>query len=216
MIGGEVGSTMTRLQWPGSQSVVMRHWRVGSLVAVLATLVGSNAGCGQPPRNWTPADRLAGLRVGYWVQLEGMARGAGPVRCSEARPLTGDFLDDDCSLKGLVQAVYHANQEFSISGCRIRVTPNTAYDTRNGTIRGVVDMRPGMVVDVEGTLHQDGHLLAAEVDDESDEMARDPRVRDEIEVTGKIERIDRRRNVVTVLGIEFQIDARTRLLSAIH
>ena len=195
----------------------MRHcWRGALPVALLATLLGSTAGWSQASKNGTLGDRMAGLRVGHWVQLEGMVRGSGPAHCSEVRPLAGDFIDDDNSLKGLVKSVDFTRREFSIGACKIRVTGNTAYDNPKGTLRGIADMRPGMIVDVEGTLLQDGTLLAAEVDDESEEIAENPRVRDEVEVTGKIERIDPRRHVVTVMGIEFQINARTRMLSAIH
>ena len=194
----------------------MRRWRQGGLLAAfLATLIGSPAGGAPPVRNGTATHPLARLRVGHWVQLEGMAQGTGPVLCNEARSLAGDFLDDDYALKGLIKAVDLARQEFTIGACRIRVTRNTTYENPGGTIRSIMDMRPGMVVDVEGVLLEDGHLLAAEVDDESDEIAWNPKVRDEIEVIGKIEHVDPRRRVVRVMGIEFLINARTRLLSAI-
>jgi len=194
----------------------MRRWRQrGLLAAFLATLIGSTAGAAPPARSGTATHPLARLRVGNWVQLEGMAQRTGPVLCHEARSLAGDFLDDDYALKGLVKAVDFARQEFSIGACRIRVTRNTTYENPRGAIRSIMDMRPGMIVDVEGVLLEDGHLLAAEVDDETDEIAWNPKVRDEIEVIGKIEQVDPRRRVVRVMGIEFLINARTRLLSAI-
>jgi uncharacterized protein DUF5666 len=200
----------------GARPMRLRRWRPGGLLlALLATLLGSTPGWAQPGRNGTPADPLARLRIGHWILLEGMARGTGPVVCSEARSLAGDFLDDDYTLKGLVRSVDPARQEFSIGACRVRVTRNTTFDHPLGTLRGIKDIRAGMIVDVEGTLLEDGALLASEVDDESDELAGNPSVRDELEVTAKIEQIDLRRRVVKVLGFEFRINARTRLLSAI-
>lgn len=197
--------------------MVKRRWVRGALlVSSVAILIVSTSGWGQPGRNGTATDPLAGLRVGHWVQLEGTARRASPVLCIEVRPLAGDFLDDDYSLKGLVQTVDAAKREFTIGGSRIRVTGGTTYDNPKGTFKGFMDLRPGMVVEVEGAFLQDRALLAVEVDDESDEIARDPRVRDEIEIVGKIERIDPRRRLVKVMGIEFQINRRTRLLSAIQ
>jgi len=194
----------------------LRRWRQRCLLAAfLATLVGSTAGGAPPARNGTATQPLARFRVGHWIQLEGMAQRTGPALCYEARSLAGDFLDDDYALKGLVKTVDVARQEFSIGACRIRVTRNTTYENPRGAIRSIMDMRPGMIVDVEGVLLEDGHLLAAEVDDETDEIAWNPKVRDEIEVIGKIEQVDPRRRVVRVMGIEFLINARTRLLSAI-
>jgi hypothetical protein len=193
-----------------------RRRRHAATLMILATLLSPAGAHAQTSRNGSVGDRLAGLRVGHWIQLEGMTRASRPVACSEVRPLAGDFLDDDYSVKGLVGSVDPARLEFTIGGSRVRLTRSTTYDSPRGTLRGIAELHAGMILDVEGTLLKDGPLLAAEVDDESDEIATNPQVRSEIEVTGKIERIDLRRQVVTVMGIEFQVTPRTRLLSAIR
>ena len=197
--------------------MVKRRRARGASVAVwVAVLIGATAVSAQPARNGASSDRMAGLRVGHWVQLEGTARAGNSVLCTEVRPLTGDFLDDDWSLKGLVRTVDLVRREFTVGKSRILVSATTIYDNPRGTFKGLPDLRPGMIVEVEGALLQNGALMAVEVDDETDEIVRNPRVRDEIEIVGKISHLDPRKRVVTVMGIEFQINERTKLLSAIQ
>ncbi len=197
--------------------MVKRRWLQGvSLVSLIAALIGATAGRGQPGKAGTAAAHLSGLRAGQWIQLEGTATGPSSVSCTELGQLAGDFLDDDWSLKGAVRAIDAAKREFAIGGCRVRVNENTTYDNPRGTFRGFSDLRAGMLVEVDGAFLHGRMLLAAEVDDESDEMVRQPKVRDQVEVLGKIERVDARRSMVTVMGIEFHVTAKTRLRTVIE
>src|SRR5262249_25966294 len=50
---------------------------------------------GQAGRSTGASKRLAALRVGQWVQLEGSLRSDSTAVCTEVRLLTGDFLEDD-------------------------------------------------------------------------------------------------------------------------
>ena len=170
----------------------------------------------QPAKPGVAVDPLVSLRVGHWVTLDGVQEPGRPVLCTSLRRLAGDLLDEDWSLKGLVKAVDADRQEFSIAGCRIRVNQQTVYGHPNKTFSRFADIRAGMVIEAEGSFLRDGALLAAEIDDDSHEAARQPNLRDHVELLGVIERIDVRKRLVTVMGIEFRISEKTRVRSAIH
>lgn len=186
------------------------------LVAWLAFLLGSTAGHGAPARPAVSAGYLASLRTGRWIQLEGRLQGPAAVACTELGQLTGDFLDDDWSLRGVVKALDPRKREFSIAGCRVRVNENTTFDNPKGTFRGFSDLRDGKLVEVDGSFLQSRILTADEVDDESEELIHEPRLKDQVMVVGKIERIDARKRTITVMGIEFHLTDRTRVRSVIE
>ena len=184
------------------------------LILILVTTAA--VGRTQPAKPGVALDPLVNLRVGHWVTLEGVQEAGRPVLCTSLRRLAGDLLDEDWSLTGLVKAVDANRQELSIAGCRIRVNHQTIYGHPNKTFSRFADIRAGMVIEAEGTFLDDGVLLAAEIDDDSHEAARQPNFRAYVELLGKIERIDVRKRLVTVMGIEFRITEKTRVRSAIH
>ncbi|MGH2651818.1 MAG: DUF5666 domain-containing protein [Actinomycetota bacterium] len=191
-------------------------WPLLRAAAVAAAVLVPATGWCQVGRKGTAVGYLGALRVGQWIQLEGTLRPGAPAWCTEVRRLAGDFLDDDWFIKGRVESLDPVTQTFAIAGCRIQATAGTIYDNPRGTFRGFSDVRAGMLVEAEGTFLQTRRLLAAEVDDESDEVARDPHLLRKIEVVGRVERVDPRRRTVRVMGIEFQVHDRTKLRSVIE
>lgn len=196
----------------------MRQGRIhlSMIAALIAILVAIAPGHGGPGRQGSAAAHLASLRTGRWIQLEGRLQGGSTVTCTELGQLTGDFLDDDWSLRGVVRELDPNRQEFSIAGCKIRVSDKTIFDNPKGTFRGFADLREGKLVEVDGSFLQSRILAADEVDDESDELAHEPRLKTQVMVVGKIEHIDTRRRVVRVMGIEFNLTDKTRLRSVIE
>jgi len=162
------------------------------------------------------SDYLATLRVGQWIQLDGKVRDTTPVLCTEVKQLAGDFLDDDWSIQGPVQTLDTVRQEFTVGGCLIEVTGSTTYEDPRGTIKGLGGLRIGMVVDVEGTFLRNRSLVAAEVDDESEELVHHPALKDMLEIVGRIERVDPRQRLITVMGVAFQVTDKTKLRSAVQ
>ena len=198
----------------------MRTRRLGRLLMVgmvaIVIMVAPEAGWSQAGKKGTPGSFLAHLRVGHWVQLEGTVQLASSMVCTEVRELTGDFLDDDWSLKGAVGVIDTQKGEFTIGGCRVRTTENTTYASSARAFKAITGLRQGMRVDVEGTFLQDGVLLAAEVDDESREIAHRPQLKSQVVVVGKIEKVDTGKRLVTVMGIEFQVTEKTKLRSVME
>lgn len=191
----------------------------GAVIALAAAIsLASVPGAGWPQSGKRPTatDHLATLKVGQWIQLDGKVKGESSAWCTEVKQLAGDFLDDDWSIQGAVQAVDPGRQEFTIGGCHIQVSASTTYDDPHHRIKGLHDLRPGMLLDVEGTFLRTGTLLAAEVDDESDEMARRPQLKDVVEIVGRIEKVDLKLRLISVMGVQFEVTDKTKLRSAVQ
>jgi hypothetical protein len=162
------------------------------------------------------ADPIATLKAGHWVQLEGPLEADSAASCDELRILTGDFLDDDWSLRGYALSVDTVKHEITIAGIHAQVTENTGFDSPNPDFRGLVDLTPGMLLEVEGTYLKNRRFLAREVDDETDEMGRRPWPRNRIRIVARVERMDSRRRLVTAMGYVFQLTDKTRVRSVIE
>ncbi|HKQ56858.1 MAG TPA: DUF5666 domain-containing protein [Candidatus Eisenbacteria bacterium] len=192
-----------------------RRARIILGLATILALAVPSAGRTQSTRAAAP-DPLATFKAGQWVKVVGTPQGASPTPCSELKLLTGDFLDDDWSIQGTVNAVHADRREFTIGDCRITVSDKTIYESPEESIKGFTSLRAGSYVDVEGTFLSSHTLMAAEVDDESDEAARQPKLRTRVEMVGKVERVDTRRRVVSVMGMEFQVTPKTQVRSVLH
>lgn len=192
--------------------------RAGTLSLVVASvlLVALAADHGHGGRNPGAVERLATLEVGQWVHIEGVVRADSAGRCDELRLLTGDFLDDDWALKGFLQSVDTLKREFSIGGVRAQATADTRFDSPKKNFRKLEELRAGLLVEIEGTWLKSGKFLALEVDDETDELARNPWAKNRVMVVGRVERVDARRRLVSAMGLVFEVTDRTTLRSVIE
>lgn len=203
---------------PAARRDFVRRRRASTMLVFLATslLIALTVGHGQGGRSPGVADKLASLKVGQWVQVDGTVRGDSAALCHELRILTGDFLDDDWALKGYVQATDIAKKEFAIGGIRVQVTEDTGYDSPARNFKGFSDLRPGLLLELEGTYLKNRKFLAMEVDDESDEIAHTPWSRNQVMIVGRVEHLDPRKRLVTAMGFAFEVTDRTRLRSVIE
>ena len=161
-------------------------------------------------------DPVASLKPGHWVQLEGPLQADSAASCDELRILTGDFVDDDWALRGYAQTVDTLKSEITIAGIRAQVSENTAFDSPNPDFRGLADLTPGLLVEIEGTYLKNRRFLAHEVDDETDEMSRHPWPRNRIRIVARVEKLDLHRRLVTAMGFVFQLTDKTRVRSVIE
>lgn len=193
--------------------------RIGILLLGIAALAASLS----PPshaqtsmRTPTP-EFLATLKAGQWIQLEGLPQPGGPtVLCTELKVLTGDFLDDDWELRGLVRNVDPRVKEFYVSRYHVRLRPtDVEYDDPTGRFKSFADVKAGCLVKLEGTYMKDGSFLAKEVNDESDKLPKKPGIEKKIQVVGKIESVSPSRRTVTALGSTFVVNDKTKLKSVI-
>jgi hypothetical protein len=193
-----------------------RRGGILSLAIASLLLVALAANHGHGGKNPAAVERLASLEVGQWVHIEGSVRADSAGRCDELRLLTGDLLDDDWALKGFVQAVDTLKREFTIGGVRAQASADTRFDSPKKNFRRLAELRAGLLVEIEGTWLKSGRFLAHEVDDETDELARTPWARNRVMAVGRVERVDARKRLVTVMGLVFEVTERTRLRSVIE
>jgi hypothetical protein len=185
-----------------------------ALLAVLL-LATATPGSAQSKMWMTPAEILAALKPGQWVKAEGTVQKDFSVLCTEIKFLTGDFLDDDWSLTGVVRKVDHEKQEMEILLLPIKIQKDTEFENDAGTFKSFAQVKAGMLLEIEGTYLKDGTFLANELEDESAKLAEDSSLANTIEAEGKVEKIDAVRNTLTLMGITFKINDRTKSRSVI-
>lgn len=164
----------------------------------------------------TPAEILAAIKPGKWVKLQGVIQRDFSILCLKVKILTGDFLDDDWSITGVVHNIDRATHGFRMLNIPVKTDNNTQYETKVGTFKSFADMKPGLMLEVDGTYLKSDTLLTVEIEDVSSELLTEPTLENEIEVRGKVDRVDIPNRTVTLMGIKFHIVAKTRLKSAIR
>src|SRR5262245_64329993 len=88
--------------WRWSMTSRRLKWLIGIAATVLLAAGLARA---QSGRAGTPAELMAALKAGQWVKIEGPAGNTPVVQCSEAKMLTGDFLDGDWQITADVRRV---------------------------------------------------------------------------------------------------------------
>ncbi|MDZ7362417.1 MAG: DUF5666 domain-containing protein [candidate division KSB1 bacterium] len=154
------------------------------------------------------------LKVGQWVQLEGVPQKDLSVLATEIKFLTGDFQDDDWEVFGEVRAVYRERKEFQILGLKVKVDDKTGFETKEtaGKFKSFNDLKAGMLVEIEGSYLKDGTFLAEEVQDETKGKAEEAGT---VTLVGKVEKFDPNQRKITVMGITFAITDKTQAKSKI-
>jgi Domain of unknown function (DUF5666) len=193
---------------------VRRQVSTGVFAALL--LVAVHASVAQMKGKMTAADTLAALKPGQWVELEGNVQQDFSVLCTEIKLLTGDLLDDDWKLTGIIRSVNKEKQAIEILRLPIKIQPETEFDDDDGKMKSFTDVKTNMLVQVEGTYLKDGTLLAKEIDNESAKLTEKPQAKDKIKARGKVEKIDSTKRTITLMGITFQLTDGTQGMSTIR
>ena len=156
------------------------------------------------------------LKQGQWVQLEGVLQKDKTVLCTKVKILTGDFQDDDWEIAGIVERIDFKKKEFRLSGIQIQVQDDAEYENDEGTFKNFSDLKRGMLVEVEGISLKNGAFLAAEIEDKSAELKEDPEKKYEIEIEGKVEKLNAKKRTITISGVVFQLTEQTKAKSVIE
>ena len=189
-----------------------------TVMAMLAVLVlaSANTALGKTPRPQRAHEILPTLKTGQWIQVESVIQKDSPALCTELRLLTGDFLDDDWSLRGRVEKLDVKARRFSIGPIPIQVANNALIVAPRGKFSDLLSIHNGMIVDVDGTYLKNGTFRAKEIEDESDELRGTPGIDHRILLVGKVEHVDAGRHRITVMGTDFLITEKTQLKSLIR
>ncbi len=183
-------------------------------IGIISTfcLLGSISLSEQTRKKMTPAEIIANLKPGQWIEIDGAIQKDQPVLAVEIEFRTGDFMDDDWKLLAKVQIVTPEKNEFQVLSMPVQITKDTDF---NEGFKGLGDIKPGMLVKLEGTYLKDGIFLAREVNDKARKLKAEPEFDKMIEILGKVGQIDEVKQMVTIMGIQFQITNETKAKSLI-
>lgn len=189
-------------------------WLITGTALVMAAAGLAQA---QSGRAGTPAELMSALKVGQWVKIEGPAGNTPSVQCSEAKMLTGDFLDGDWQISADVRRVDAAKGTFMVFTMPCRLADSARFKSKtNPGFKSLAQLKPGMYVNVEGTFLRDGTLLVRQVADKADELLEKPEHKGLVRLRGRIDKVNPSAQSVTVMGITFQINSRTQAKSVIR
>jgi hypothetical protein len=184
--------------------------------AALALLAAGTAHA-QSGRAGTPTELMAALKVGQWVKIEGPAGKTPVVQCSEAKMLTGDFLDGDWQITSEVRRVDAEKGMFTVFTMPCKVGDSCTFKSKsNPGFKSLAQLKPGMYVNVEGTFLRDGTLLARKVADKADDLVEKPEHKGLVRLRGRIDKVNAPGQSVTVMGVTFQVNSHTQAKSVIR
>ena len=162
-------------------------------------------------------DILSTVKPGQWVKLEGIIQRDRSVICGQIKFLTGNFLDDDWAIDGIVERIDKANQEITLMGVPVKFHKDTQFEPNpTETFKGFNDLKTGMLVELEGTYQKDGKFLTKSIEDESAKLSQKPNLKHEIQVQGRVDSVDQVKARVTLMGIQFKLTDATKGKSAMR
>jgi hypothetical protein len=182
------------------------------LITISLFLAAATPGSAQSKMWMTPAEIMAALKPGQWVKMEGSVQKDLSVQCKELKILTGDFLDDEWSISMIVKNIDPEKQQVEIMRMPVKIKPDAEYQAG---LKGFSDLKVGMYLDVDGTYLKDGTFLAKQVEDESIKLVEKPETANEVDIKGKVEKIDAANNTFTIMGITVRITDKTKSRSVI-
>lgn len=155
------------------------------------------------------------LKVGQWLKIQGLPQADQSVAVGKIKLVTGDFKDTDWQVFGPARALDKQKKEFMILSLRIKAAEEAEYstDAMDVEVKSFADLKPGMLLEAEGTYLKDGTFLATDIKDQT--ASTDAEDADEVEFFGKIEKIDTLKRTLTILGVTFHITDATKLKSAL-
>jgi len=179
----------------------------GRALLALSLATGELSTLGAEPQGAQPQaagleSRLATLRVGMWVKVEGPRTPDGILEATRVRVYDGEL--DEVAVETEIAAVDLVRMTIETTlGLRVVATPNTEIEGpshRAHLVLAVVGV--GDRVEVEGQLERDGSLRAEKIDIEKP-RGLDPAFRPENKhkLTARIESIDGAAHRIVVLGL---------------
>ena len=195
-----------------------RRFFSAAIVATFAVALASSSFAQSRPGTGGPEEFFKRVKPGQWVEIEGIPQKNLTILATKATILTGDFQDDDWEISGAVTTVLPEKNQFRVGTLVINVNKDAEYETatEGKTFKGLKDMKPGMIVEVEGTYLKNGKFLAMEIEDETDNPKKKKKKNIDklIKLVGKIKKVNPSHNSIEIMGNTFVIGSKTKVKSA--
>jgi hypothetical protein len=180
------------------------HVFTAILVALL--LATTNSANAQKKPKMKSDGILAAAKPGQWVQMEGIVQKDFSVLCTDVKILTGDIPANKWSLEGFPRNIDPAQNEFKMLLVPVKTLDTTEFKSKsNLAFKSFVELKPDMLVEVDGIYQKDGAFLAVEIEDKSEKLVAKPYLQNMIEAYGKVEKVDAARRTMIVMGVTFQL-----------
>jgi hypothetical protein len=186
--------------------------RIHVFTAILAVLLlaAISSAIAQKKPKMKPNEILSAAKPGQWVQMEGVVQKDFSVLCTDVKILTGDIPANQWSMEGFARDIDPSKNEFKMLLVSVKAVDTTEFKSKsNQAFKSLTDLKPEMLVEVDGIYQKNGTFLALEVEDKSEKLATKPHLQNMIETYGKVEKIDTARRTMTVMGITFQLTDRS-------
>lgn len=159
-------------------------------------------------------DFLNKLKVGEWVEIEGVPQEDFTILLTEIKVIYGEFEDDDWEISGTISGVVAEEKKIFIVLLPIKFGDDTEYKHKKDDPEGIKsfsDIKPGTFVEIEGSF-LDSTFLAAEIGPEK--VVEDKK--NMIEWKGKVQAVNPASNSFSMLGHNIIFTPETKIKSLIH
>ena len=188
---------------------------IKSLAVAVLLLLPITAAWPQARGQLTLAQAFDTMKPGQWIRVDGTSQisPTGPtIQSYGLKLMTGDIKENAWSIRGTLRDVDRANRTLKVGSYRIQLVDKPKF---SAPVRTIADLKPGMLVKVEGTYQKGAGFLAGKVNDESDVVSRKPGIENRLRVQGKIERVDPAKRIVTMMGTAFVVTDHTQVTSVV-
>ncbi len=163
-----------------------------------------------------PEKVLAALKPGLTVKISGTIQKDFSALCLDIKTLPADlFKEDDWEITAPARKIDSEKREFALMLVPIKLQPTTKFKDKSGVFKSFDDLKTDMLVEAGGTYLKDGTFLATKIENVSSETILKPEKQNEVQVKGKIEKIDAVRRTVHVAGVTFSIVNETEFKTAL-
>ena len=152
------------------------------------------------------------IKPGEWVEFEGRAQPDMSILVKEIEIVKGEMEEDDWEITGTIRKVIPSEKKIYILNLPIVFDENTEYEDDYDIIKSFSDIKKGMRVELEGQYLKEGIFLASEIGSEE-------KKKDEINVVewvGKIESVDVKNKMITIMGHTLILTPDTKIKSFIY
>lgn len=164
-----------------------------------------------------PEKVLAALKPGLTVKITGTIQKDFSALCTDIKTLPPElFKENDWEITAAARKIDSEKRAFALLLVPIKLQPTTKFKDKSGMFKSFDDLKTGMLVETGGTyLKDDGTFLTTKVENVSSELLLKPEKQNQVEIKGKIEKIDAARRTVHIAGVTFNIVNETEFKTAL-
>ncbi len=136
------------------------------------------------------------LKVGEWVEVEGVPQNDASLLIEEIKVIYGELEEDDYEINGIVDTVLPGEKKIFILNLPVVFDKYTEYDDKHDAINAFADIKTGNYVEIEGSFLRDSTFLAKEIGLKKSKK----KEQNIFEWRGKVQSVNPANNSLVILG----------------